>query len=79
MQGIFPGQLHGREVASAVMNRFGPFGVPYQGVIAPPTPMLQLMKLHFDLDAFVTALNHKCPPSSNNRAAGRNGPTIIKA
>jgi len=58
MQGIFSCKIHGGESLIPVMNRFGSFGVPDQCVIAPPTPVLQFMKLHLDLNAFVTALNH---------------------
>jgi hypothetical protein len=57
MQGVFPGKLHSREVVIAAMKRFDSFWVLYECVIAPPATVLQLMELHFNLNAFVTALN----------------------
>jgi hypothetical protein len=39
------------------MKRSGSFGVLDEGVIALPSPVRLLMKLHFDLDAFVDGLN----------------------
>lgn len=58
VQGVFPGKFHRREPLIPVVDRFGSFWVPDQRIIAPPAPVLQFVKLHFDLDAFIAALNH---------------------
>src|SRR5271155_3204846 len=67
MQGIFSCKIHCRESLIAMMNRFGSFGVLYQRVTAPPAPVLQFMKLHFDFNAFVTSLNHGALPCQRDR------------
>jgi len=58
LQGVFPGKIHSREVFVPVMKGDGSFGVLYKCVIALPIPVGLLMKLHFDLYAFVDGLNH---------------------
>lgn len=40
------------------MESNGSFGVLYNGVVANPISVRPLMQLHFDLDAFVSGLNH---------------------
>jgi hypothetical protein len=65
MQSVLSGKLHGGKTVIAVVNRLGSFRVFDQSVIAPPASVLELMEFHFDLNALVNALNHKCPPSSS--------------
>ena len=67
LQSGFPGKIHCRELFIPVMNRYGSFRVLYECVIALPIPVRELMKLHFDLYAFVDRLNHRYAPSSNRK------------
>jgi hypothetical protein len=58
LQSVFPGKLHTRKLLVTVMKLLGVFWMFNQRVITSPIPVRQLMKFHFDFDAFVDGLNH---------------------
>jgi|SRR5271155_3919495 hypothetical protein len=78
LQGIFLGQVHCRKLSISVMDGLGSPWMPYQGVIAFPKAVRQLMKLHFDFNAFVYGLNHS--PTLRRRGSqveNKSGKTLV--